>query len=322
MVINIISNQIKKTATRGPKKVLVNLIKGLDIIGVDYVFNQPINNYKYNWIQDSISALVEVSFLNIPTLLGPNISVKPKDLPYLRHKVNKNSIYLQPSKWSKSVWLAEGFNECKVEEWPVGIDTDLFYYIDRFNLTPKILVYFKQRKNQELDACINLLNKCGIDFCILKYGDYSEDQFMVNLKECTFCIWIGCDESQGIAMQEALSTNMPIIVIKDTSSQYNSYDSSSAPYFDNTCGVLLENISLLSEHLINSFNPRKYNPRKYIINNLSLEVCAKIFLEKIKILNVYKLRKFNLKYLGVLVHWIELPFRKSTFKILFSKIRI
>jgi hypothetical protein len=322
MTINIISNQVKKTKIRGPKKVLNNLLKGLDLIGVEYVLNQPMSKFKYNWIQDSNPALIEASFLNIPVLLGPNIALKLKELPYLRPQVNKNSIYLQPSKWSKMYWLDEGFNECKVEEWSVGIDTELFHHVDRSNLAKKVLVYYKQRNSHELDTCIDLLKNCGIDFSVLKYGDYNENQFMDNLKKCTLCIWIGCDESQGIGLQEILSTNMPIIVIKDSKSKFKFYDSSPAPYFDNSCGIILDKISELSEDLIKNFNPKDFTPRKYIVNTLSLEVSTKIFIDKVKRIKAKNTSRFNLKHLCFLIYLIELPFRKTTYKSIMNKFSI
>ena len=319
MIINIISNQVKKTKIRGPKKVLNNLLKGLDLIGVDYVLNQPMSKFKYNWIQDSKSALIEATLHKITVLLGPNVVEQPFQLPFLRRNIDKDSIYLQPSKWAKEVWLNKGFNECKVEEWAVGIDTDLFHHIERSNLAKKVLVYFKNRNSHELDTCIDLLKNCCIDYSVLKYGDYNENQFMDKLKEFTFCIWIGCDESQGIGLQEILSTNMPIIVIKDSNSKYKFYDSSPAPYFDNSCGIILDKIGDLSEDLIKNFDPKDFTPRKYIVNNLSLEASAKIFINKIKRIKAKTTSRFNLKYLCFLIYLIEIALRKSTYKLIVNK---
>ena len=319
MIINITSNQINKPVIRGPKKVLNNLTKGLDLTNIKYVYNQPLNNYQYNWIQDSNSALIEASFLKIPVLLGPNMAIAPGALPYLRPSLNKDSIYLQPSNWAKKFWLAEGFKECKVEEWPVGIDTNLFNNIDRSNLAPKVLVYFKNRDEQELYKCLDVLKRCRINYCVLKYGSYNETQFIESLTNSTFCIWIGCDESQGIALQEVLSTNMPIIVIKDFKSKFKFFGSSPAPYFNNSCGLLLDDFSELSEDLIKNFSPKDFAPRKYIVNTLSLSVSATIFVDKIKRIKTNKTNRLNIKVGFFLIYLIELPFRKTTYKILLNK---
>ena len=95
MTINIITKSNKKTTTiRGPKKVLDNLIKGLDLIGIKYTFNGPIGKHKFNWIHDSPSAIIEAGFVGKNVLIGPNIVELPDDLPILRKKLSKDSIKL------------------------------------------------------------------------------------------------------------------------------------------------------------------------------------------------------------------------------------
>ena len=321
MVINIISNQTNKKPIRGPKKVLENLLKGLDLIGVKYVFNQPISKFKYNWIQDSLSALIEVSYSKTPVLLGPNLAEMPKDLPLLRPKMAKGSVYLHPSKWTINKWLENGFNESVIEEWPVGIDTVTFKSFDRCNLTNKVLVYFKNRKELELKSCLKILDQCRLNYSVLKYGEYTEEEFIDNLQNATFCIWIGVDESQGIALQEALCTNLPIIVVKDQNSKNKRYNATPAPYFNSKCGIILDSIDNLNESVIRSFDPKIYNPRNYILENLTLEICAKEFANKISSIKNERKKSIDYKFIGKVAYIIELPFCIKNYKILFNKLK-
>jgi len=108
-LINIISTQVGRTKITGPKKVLDNTCKGLDEIGIKYVFNQPINNYKYNWIHDDAKSIIEAGFINKPVLIGPNTVVLPKDLPVFRRLLHPDSIYLCPSQWVIDMWIQSGF---------------------------------------------------------------------------------------------------------------------------------------------------------------------------------------------------------------------
>ena len=321
MVINIVSNQTNKKAIRGPKKVLINLLKGLDLIGVEYVLNQPISKFRYNWIQDSLSSLIAASLSDIPVLLGPNLVEMPNDLPLLRSKIPKGSIYLHPSKWTKDKWLENGFKESIIEEWPVGIDTTTFGFIDRSKLAHKVLIYFKNRKDSELKYCINLLNKCGLNYSVLKYGEYTEEEFLSNLFNSTYCIWIGIDESQGIALQEVLSTNLPIIIVKDQNSANKRYKASPAPYFSSKCGIILDDIDSLNELTVRTFDPKIYNPRNYILENLSLEICAREFLKKISSIKNDKQKIFDFKCIGILVYLVQLPFHLKTYKSITRKIK-
>src|SRR3954462_8449588 len=97
-VINIISHSYCNKLVGGPTKVILNTLKGLDLISQPYVLNQDIRQYRYNWIHDSIEHLIEAAVLRIPVVAGPNIVVLPINLPRFipdRSKV----LYLHPSQW-------------------------------------------------------------------------------------------------------------------------------------------------------------------------------------------------------------------------------
>ena len=52
---------------------------------------------------------------------------------------------------------------------------------------------------------------------LIEYGKYSEQDYINALNEAKFGIWLGCTESQGIGLQEALATDLPLIVLDATS---------------------------------------------------------------------------------------------------------
>ena len=156
MKINIISNQFYNSKNRGPKKVLNNLLLGLDLLKIEYVFNKPISKYKFNWIHDSPSAIIEAGFVGKNVLIGPNIAELPGDLPIIRKNLSKDSIYLHPSTWPMKIWKFEGYNETKLKSWPVGIDTEKFSMVNREN-KGKILLYFKQRDKNLLEKAEKII---------------------------------------------------------------------------------------------------------------------------------------------------------------------
>jgi hypothetical protein len=172
LIINIISKQCKQTKVRGPGKVLNNAIKGLDIIGVNYVFNKPISKYQYNWIHDSKRAIIEAGFTKKPVLVGPNIAVLPSDLPKLRKVLSKYSTYLHPSYWVVKMWGFLGFKECNLDDWPVGIDTNEF--AQSHNRKNKVLIYFKDRNPKILTKVKNTLYFLNLDYDLIIYGSYKE----------------------------------------------------------------------------------------------------------------------------------------------------
>jgi chitinase len=96
-------------------------------------------------------------------------------------------------------------------------------------------------------------------------------------------------ESQGFALQEAMSCNVPLLVI-DAMSMYDEkcdginsvYDflkpkklsATSVPYWSHECGVKINESNDLSDS-IDKIMSNKYTPREYIVRTLSDNVCMK-----------------------------------------------
>ena len=338
MIVNIVtkSNNVNNKL-RGPKKVLINLTKGLDILNIEYVFNKPISKYDYNWIHDSPSAIIEASLAGKNVLIGPNIVELPRDLPILRNKLSKDSLYIHPSNWPMKIWYLEGYDETKLKSWPVGIDTEKFSKVNRDN-NNKVLLYFKQRDKKIIEKAKEIIRDKHLQFSLIEYGKYSEEEYIKALKEAKFGIWIGCTESQGIGIQEALATNLPIIVLDattlfentikpkksrfkiETFNKLTSIKTSSAPYFDKRCGIKIENISELDnaiKELLSNFS--NYQPRKYILENLTILKSAQLFLDFFKEIPVKKNTSFNYKHLSKSIYLIDFMFRKNSWVKIINK---
>ena len=327
ILINIISTQANRKRITGPKKVFDNACKGLDRIGVKYVLNKPLNEYKYNWIHDDSKAIIEAGFLNKPVLVGPNIVVLPKDLPRLRKSLHPNSIYLYPSHWVVDMWEQSGFKECKMATWPVGIDLDAFALQKRTHSdSNKALVYFKQRNKRTLNDVNEILKNKNIEYKVLYYGFYSEKEYKETLMGSKLCIWIGCSESQGVALQEALATGIPMIVLDAESlsdavsenkkgyfdykvpKELNNIKTSSAPYFDDRCGLKINNISQLSNSIDYVLtNIDIFRPRDYIKENLSLEAASKSLVDKFNYLDTdQKTNSYDYKIVSRYLYYLDL----------------
>ena len=250
----------------------VHEINNFDLSNFDFVFSpcKPIDVSKYP---------------NTKFLFGPHFSIFPEknDMDIIR---GENAIYIQPCPWARDVWVNNLYcNNIKMISMPFGVDTEKFNY---FNNQPrtKVFVYFKTRHPEELEFLLNFLNSKNIEFRIFNYQQrYPEEEYLNCLQQSKYAIWLGRHESQGFALEEALSCNIPLLVwnTKYMSQEYGAgYDNIPActiPYWDESCGEFFYE----KEELENTFNKfisklDTYKPREYILENLSIEKCEERFL--------------------------------------------
>jgi hypothetical protein len=266
----------------GPGKVLKNLMLGLNELNIPHTFNgTPIkDSYKISLTNTSImySSFVE------DLLVGPNICVIPPENGKIMEMKYKKCIV--PSEWVYHLykkWLPED----KLSIWPVGIDTNLFQDTLSHMKTNDCLIYFKRRNNFDLETIKNFLESKNQTYRIISYGSYNESEFINILSESRYCIMINSTESQGIAVGEIMSSNLPILVWDvsewtDYGEQFK-VPASSVPYWDNSCGEKFYSVSSLNETFTKFMeNLHLYQPRKFVINNLS---ASKQVTELIKIFN-------------------------------------
>ena len=291
-MINIISRSLLSDNTSGPKKVVDNLIKGLDLIGYPYVINKRLDACERLWIHDDVNALWQLHDLNptIKPIIGPNLFIRPRNIP-TGLDLSK-AVFICPSPWAVDFWTNFGFKSCPIDCWPAGIDTK--EYAPSTLTRNKVLVYFKQRFKSELAEIERVLNEKNISYEMISYGAYTENQYKKTLMNSRYIIWLGRHETQGIALEEALATNTPMIVWevkklghwvpnKKEVSIFDEQDQAFneaevAPYFSKECGIKIYTVNELADSIEKmEKNFLTYNPRKFILDNMSLEKQAQDF---------------------------------------------
>lgn len=241
---------------------------------------------KYDWIMN-LSDINDYpnhdKFIFGPQIMFPSIDI---------NKIPKNKkVYFNVlSKWM--VNLCHGIHkDYDFIDLPFAVD------VDRFRPSKKIgkpIIYFKQRDKKILEIFLNYVKS---DFIIFDYiSTYSEIDYAKAISEAPYGIWIGRHESQGFALQEALSSDCPLFVIDVRSKREENYPNSfwhtylpghdlpatSASYFDDSCGLICypENWQENWYKFLN--NIQNYNSREFVISNLSPSACVKKWIEKIK----------------------------------------
>lgn len=254
-------------------KLARNLVKGMQLLG-------------HNVLQNKNSALTgcvhgnQPTYMTMPgnTLMGPELHVTPNEEPFI---YDRYKYFVQPSEWVREYFLQ--FPNCKgkiINIWPCGIDTDIFCpQNDKKEFD--CLVYYKsicRDRQGELNSAITELKKRGLSYKIIKYGTYTEPEFLSMIHACRFCIFITATESQCIALMEITSCGIPCYVLDFTEFayfDYRFYRATSAPYFSADCGIKTKDFSMLDEFIKNIDN---YRPDKYIAENHNLRLAAQNYI--------------------------------------------
>ena len=270
-------------SSMGPGKVYRNLLSGLNKLNVDYQPNNPTPSS-----DDVIVSLHNHNIINTNHItnafIGPNICVLPIDSQIIMNQQYKKTIV--PSEWVKKLYM-RWLPEDKLVVWPVGIDTDLFSDKSNETKTNDCLIYLKRRSQSELNTIKELLNRKGQSFEIVEYGSYNETEFIEKISRSRYGIILDNTESQGVAIEEMMSCNLPLLVWDvthwvDRGEEYK-IEATSIPYWSNECGVkFTEHAELENKYLHFLKEIHTFAPRDYILNNLTLEKQAN---DLIKIIN-------------------------------------
>lgn len=262
----------------GPQKVVQNLIEALEECNIKYSINQ--DKYEYNYlIQYNSEAHSKHEKLEHDTcVIGPQIWPFDEYGSFLKDNPQYYKKLIVPGESVYQSFIDQGYQKDKIVKWPVGIKD---INIERSDVV-KFLVYFKRRSQDDLDIVISYLNENNYAYKILRYGSYSQEEFYQSLKECSHGIIIDGPESQGIAIQEMMSSNMPLLVWDNKEWEEMPGLMNPVPtsvnYWSSECGEKFyneEDFATAFHKLINN----DYSPKEYVKKELSYEVCVKKLLE-------------------------------------------
>ena len=261
-----------------------------------------INKYPYivNTLQEADIVISGKTFIDPSKypdklfIFGPHFTVLPNESVNFNNKYS-NAYYNLLSEWVKNLWIHFKYDNIPIITLPYGVDTEIFKPNKNRNERDLVILYYKDRNLMEFLYIIHILVYKNINVKVFNYSNgYSEEEYIESLKNAKYAIWLGRHESQGFALQECLSCDVPILVWnvtkmsqeEDKKEEYKDIDVDATviPYWNDNCGEYFLYPHEF-ENIFNKFlnNLDNYKPREYILSNLSKEVCYNNWLEFIKI---------------------------------------
>jgi hypothetical protein len=278
----------KKTIRKysGPDAVLDSLKRGLIELNTPFEINPLKPKYDIIHVLSGVEVLKEMikkkSQGKIKTLIaGPTLVTTPFDYDSIIQDQNID-IILFPSYWTKDFYVSLVPElDKKIEIWPAGVRIP-----EKISTKENILIFKKNIPEDTYNQIIKKLKGKDMSYDIVTYGNHSKESYHQKLSSTSILVYLQTTESQGLALQEAWSYDVPTLVLQNTKWQNDKYewsdDKISAPYLTTECGKFftLDTLESELENMIN--NKKDFNSRKYCTENLSDKATTEIYLNIIK----------------------------------------
>lgn len=283
----------------GMQMSALNLLQGLDLLKIPYRFND------FNYIKkhpDELACIIGKPQLIFdrkwknPIIFGPATFSHPSDAPSLFNDYPNIRKIIVPGPWIYNMFN-EHYPKDKVLQWAIGNDTEK--WSDTIKASPPqtdFLIYCKFLWNREqnarevLNPIIDLLATHNLNYRLLKYGSYNPADLKNELANAKAAIYLCEHETQGLACQQILSTNTPVLAwdkggFWEDPSYYPKVKYgpvSSVPYWDDRCGLKFqhpEQLNTVLQEFLNKLSANAFKPRSFILENFSLEISAQKYVD-------------------------------------------
>jgi len=228
-----------------------------------------------------------------PIVFGSSVFAHPLADPDLLTRKPVKRI-LVPGEWMPRMF--EPYYESAVVAWPVGIDTDLWKPHEHRSGVLDFLIYnkihwdYERQSSAILEPIRRVLASRNLTFVEIQYGRYEETEYQRLLQCVRGMITLGEHETQGIAYLQGLSSGVPILAW-DRGGYWQDPEYyphrvqfgpvTSVPYWDERCGERFRDAEAFPARLdefLTKLGEQVYKPREYILENLTLEQCARHYL--------------------------------------------
>ena len=224
-----------------------------------------------------------------PAILGPSLFDHPMLAPHLMEDP-RFRIYLVLAQWMYDMFRPIYGDACV--RWYAGIDTDEWIDTSSHAKDVDFLVYDKIRWSHEtlavelLQPILDVLARRGLRTQVIRYKHHDHKTYRRLLERSRAMIFVCEHETQGLAYQEALASNVPVLawdngywldpLWKKVSSMM--IPASTVPFFSAECGDRFVDFAGFEPALGRFLNRMPlFQPRRYVLENLSMRRSSEIY---------------------------------------------
>jgi hypothetical protein len=221
-----------------------------------------------------------------PAILGPSMYDHPSQNPALMRD-NRFKYYLLTCEWLKNVFSRVYGNKCVL--WRAGISTDEWVDVKDHEKTIDVLIYDKIRWERKkttplfLEPIKNFLEENDLSYFVLQYGNITHEAYKDLLSKSRAMVFLCEHETQGMAYQEALASNVPVVAWDHgwwTDPVWPAYSetpipATSVPLFSRECGEKFRMVADFPKTFEKFWSKlESYNPRQFIQREVSFKKSA------------------------------------------------
>ena len=286
--INIKDNQFSNYG--GHNAVTSSLVNGLMKLSYSFLLNPKFSKQFSRHVHVLSSTIALDLAINLKKkgkinklTAGPNLVFLPDDYNSIICSDEIDKI-LVPSEWVRDAYVYY-FPKLKdkIICWYAGVDTE-YWQANHNNAKNKCILYTKNSTNEFNQKIKTLIKKYDWNVDEIMYGNYDLHTWKSKLDSASLAVFLSSSESQGIALAEAWSMNVPTFVWNPKPMELNGRffpSVTSAPYLTPETGISWKTENEFQDALNGFMEKNEFQPRKWILENMTQEISTKLFIKKV-----------------------------------------
>ena len=269
-----------------------SVVEGLEAIGADFNYDprslSQLARVVYAPANEALRQAADlkrrgrIDFL----IAGPSNALFPEEADNILWQPEID-LLIEPSEWVRDLFrsIAPALVS-KIRICPAGVDTDAWQPADAA-VEHKALVYWKSGDEAFCAHVESILEAQGLRPIRLRYGHYTPAEYKRALDDSVLAVFLSAFETQGLALAEAWSMDVPTLVWNpraEASWRGRSFAAgSSAPYLSPVTGLPWTAIEELPKTLEFALGHiEEFHPRAWVLGNMTDARCSRTLLEIIK----------------------------------------